>query len=229
MELRPHDEPDAFCSQGTNDAHSTAACCSRRRFLGGLAGVGAGAAFTGRQARAQGTAVAEKPFRIDIHHHLASPGFIAEIAGRRTGQVPLMKWTVAQSIEDMDQGGVATSILSISEPRVFFGNFDAARRLARETNEFGARLIADHPGRFGMFATVPLPDVEGCPARDRIRARYAEDGRHLHDDRLPGKIPRRSPHSGRCWRSSIDARRWCIRIRSGTSAAAIWCRTCSSR
>jgi predicted TIM-barrel fold metal-dependent hydrolase len=44
---------------------------------------------------------------------------------------------------------------------VFFGNFDAARKLARETNEFGAKLIADHPGRFGMFATVPLPDVDG--------------------------------------------------------------------
>src|SRR5262249_3133545 len=87
--------------------------------------------------------------------------FIAEITGRRTGQVPLMKWTVTQSIEDMDKGGVATSILSISEPSVFFGNFDAARKLARETNEFGAKLIADHPGRFGMFATVPLPDVEG--------------------------------------------------------------------
>ena len=37
----------------------------------------------------------------------------------------------------------------------------AARELARETNEFGAKVIADHPGRFGMFATVPLPDVEG--------------------------------------------------------------------
>ena len=73
-----------------------------------------------------------------------------------------MKWTVAQSLEDMDKGGVATSILSISEPSVFFGNFDAARRLARENNEFGAKLIADHPGRFGMFATVPLPDVDGA-------------------------------------------------------------------
>ena len=72
-----------------------------------------------------------------------------------------MKWTVAQSLEDMDQGEVATSILSISEPSVFFGNFDTARKLARETNEFGAKLIADHPGRFGMFATVPLPDVDG--------------------------------------------------------------------
>lgn len=142
------------------DVHSGDACRSRRSFLGGLAALGAGAILPGRQAWAQ-AAAAEKPFRIDTHHHLSSPGFIAEISGRRTGQVPLMRWTVAKSIEDMDQGGVATSILSISEPSVFFGNFDTARALARETNDFGAKLIADHPGRFGMFATVPLPDVEG--------------------------------------------------------------------
>jgi len=110
--------------------------------------------------RNESEAAVDKPFRIDVHHHLSSPGFIAEISGRRTGQVPLMKWTVAQSIDDMNQGGVATAILSISEPSVFFGNFDAARKLARETNEFGAKIIAGHPGRFGMFATVPLPDVD---------------------------------------------------------------------
>src|SRR5437879_6421379 len=81
--------------------------CTRRAFIGGLGALGAGAPFAGRQARAEGTAAVEKPFRIDTHHHLSSPGFIAEIAGRRTGQVPLMKWTVAQSLDDMNQGGVA--------------------------------------------------------------------------------------------------------------------------
>ena len=107
------------------------------------------------------TAAPAKPFRIDVHHHFSSPGFIAEITGRRTGQVPLMRLTAQKSLEDMDKGGVATSILSVSEPSVFFGNYDAARALARETNEFGARLVAEYPGRFGLFGTVPLPDVEG--------------------------------------------------------------------
>jgi hypothetical protein len=51
---------------------------------------GAGTLLAHRQAHAQAAAVAEKPFRIDTHHHLSSPGFIAEITGRRTGQVPLM-------------------------------------------------------------------------------------------------------------------------------------------
>ena len=158
MRLTPHNEPRApVCD---DPIHSGAACCSRRTFLGGLAALGAGALAADRPVRAQAPA-AERPFRIDTHHHLASPGFIAEIAGRRTGQQPLMRWTVAKSIDDMDQGGVATSILSISEPGVFFGNYDAARALARECNDFGAKVIADHPGRFGLFAIVPMPDVEG--------------------------------------------------------------------
>jgi 6-methylsalicylate decarboxylase len=161
VQLISRNDPAAFLWQDANYSHPGAACCGRRAFLGHLAALGIGTLFAGEQARAKAAAAVEKPFRIDIHHHLSSPGFIAEIAGRRTGQVPLMKWTVAQSIDDMDQGGVATSILSISEPSVFFGNFDAARKLARETNDFGAKVIADHPGRFGMFATVPLPDVEG--------------------------------------------------------------------
>jgi 6-methylsalicylate decarboxylase len=102
------------------------------------------------------------PHRIDVHHHFSSPGFIAAITARKTGQRPLMEWTPARAIEAMDSGGVATSVASISEPGVWFGDNAAARALARECNEYGTRLIADHPGRFGLFATLPLPDVEGA-------------------------------------------------------------------
>jgi len=136
-------------------------CACRRGFLTGLAALGAGALLGPEPSVAQAPAPA-KPFRIDVHHHFSSPGFIGEITGRKTGQVPLMRLTAQKSIEDMDKGGVATSIVSISEPSVFFGNYDAARALARETNDFGARLMAEYPGRFGLFGTVPLPDVDGA-------------------------------------------------------------------
>jgi predicted TIM-barrel fold metal-dependent hydrolase len=146
-----------------------AGCCDRRHILMGLAGLAAGTLLGPRSSAAQGaaqgaaqTTAPAKPARIDVHHHFSSPGFIGEIAGRRTGQVPLMRWTVEKSLADMDAGGVATAIVSISEPSVFFGNYDAARKLARETNDFAARMIAEHPGRFGLFATVPLPDVGGA-------------------------------------------------------------------
>ena len=74
----------------------------------------------------------------------------------------LEQWTPNRSIEDMDKSGVATAMISTSEPSVWFGDNEAARKLARECNEYGARLMADHPGRYGMFSTVPLPDVDGC-------------------------------------------------------------------
>jgi predicted TIM-barrel fold metal-dependent hydrolase len=134
----------------------------RREFLAGLAALGATALIPGRLRAAQPRASVSPPHRIDVHYHFSSPGFIAAIKARNTGQVALMNWTPARALEDMDRDGVATSIVSTSEPNVWFGDNAAARALARECNEYGARLIADHPGRFGMFATLPLPDVDGA-------------------------------------------------------------------
>jgi predicted TIM-barrel fold metal-dependent hydrolase len=129
----------------------------RRRFLTGLAALGAGAVLPGCQSAGQGRA----PSRIDVHHHLAPPGFIKEIVARKTGQRPLMEWTPAKSVAEMDKAGIATAITSISEPGVWYGDSAAARTLARECNEFGARMARDYPGRFGQFASLPIPDVEG--------------------------------------------------------------------
>ena len=138
------------------------ACCHRRAFVKGASAAALATLTSRRNASAQpASPSADKPFRIDVHHHLSSPGFVEAIRSRKTGQIPLENWTPAKSLEDMDKGAVATAMLSISEPSVNFGDDAAARALARETNEYGARLIADHPGRFGMYATVPLPDVEG--------------------------------------------------------------------
>jgi len=136
---------------------------TRRQFIAGLASLGAGATLPRSLSWAQEPHVAPAtPFRIDVHHHFSSPGFIAEISSRNTGQLPLQEWTPTKSLEDMDRNGVATSIVSVSEPSVWFGDDAAARRLARECNEYAARLMADHPRRFGLFVTVPLPDIEGC-------------------------------------------------------------------
>ena len=95
----------------------------------------------------------------------------ATTATRKTGQKLLEDWTPAQSIEDMDKGGAATSITSISEPGVHFGDVAAARILARECNEYGARIKSDFRGRFGNFAILPLPDLDGS----LIETAYALD------------------------------------------------------
>jgi 6-methylsalicylate decarboxylase len=134
----------------------------RREFLADLAAAGATVLIPdilkGAQTRPSPSA---PPHRIDVHYHGNSPGFIAAIKAHNTGQTALMNWTPAKALEDMDRDGVATSIMSTSEPSVYFGDAAAARALARECNDYAARLVADHPARFGMFATLPLPDVDG--------------------------------------------------------------------
>ena len=135
----------------------------RRKFLANLAALGGATLlpvdFLGAQTS---SAAAEKPFRIDVHHHFSAPGFIAAISARKTNQRPLELWTPQKSLDDMDKSGVATSMISTSEPSVWFGDNEAARKLARECNDYGAKLISDHPGRFGMYSTIPLPDIDGA-------------------------------------------------------------------
>jgi predicted TIM-barrel fold metal-dependent hydrolase len=105
--------------------------------------------------------------RIDTHHHLFPPKWLAEhtddIVAVAPGIPPTaaLEWTPHKSIDGMDKGGIATAILSIATPGTWFGDVEEARDLTRHCNEYGARLIADHPGRFGMFAALALPDVDG--------------------------------------------------------------------
>ena len=61
----------------------------------------------------------------------------------------------------MDGAGVATAVLSMTTPGIWFGNDEDARRLARLCNDYAAGLVQDYPGRFGMFAALSLPDIEG--------------------------------------------------------------------
>jgi 6-methylsalicylate decarboxylase len=154
---------------------STCACCapndgvrpggiSRRAFMATGVAAGAVAATVGspfvRNAAAQTVTdlpVAERKI-VDVHHHIAPPNYLAETRARQNP--PVINWSIQRSLDDMEKAGVATSITSITTPGVWFGDVEQARRLARECNEYAARLMQDHPGRFGMFAMLPLPDVD---------------------------------------------------------------------
>ena len=104
--------------------------------------------------------VQNQPHRIDVHAHFAPPEWIA---AQGQNIIPAIKnWTVGWSIEDMDRAGVQKALLSITTPGLWFNNNETARKIARHSNDYAARLRADYPGRFGLFTALPLPDVEGA-------------------------------------------------------------------
>ncbi|WP_332874878.1 hypothetical protein [Hymenobacter psoromatis] len=80
-------------------------------------------------------------------------------------------WNPAAALALMDQLGSETAMLSSSSPGVHFGDDHAARPLAQRVNEPGRELVQAHPGRFGLLASLPLPDLDGALAE----LRYAFD------------------------------------------------------
>jgi predicted TIM-barrel fold metal-dependent hydrolase len=100
--------------------------------------------------------------RIDVHHHIIPPdyGKLLQRRGLTPGGVPLPDWSVEKSLKLMDSTDIATAILSVSTPGVWFGDSRETRRWARHVNEFSAAVVAQYPARFGFFATLTLPDVD---------------------------------------------------------------------
>ena len=136
----------------------SAAAVSRRAFVAG--GVAAAAAVaTGAPIASEALAQA-KPHRIDVHHHVVPPTWLEAMNLIGRSNPPLLNWSVQKTIEDMDKGGVATAITSPTTPQVTPLGVAAAVRIARESNEYAKKLMADHPGRFGVFATLPLPHID---------------------------------------------------------------------
>jgi predicted TIM-barrel fold metal-dependent hydrolase len=106
--------------------------------------------------------------RIDVHQHLI-PGFYRG-ALRRAGLTEaggrgLPDWSPSEALELMELLGTRAAILSISTPGVGIVESAApAAALACELNDFGASLRGEHSGRFGFFATLPMPDIAASVA-----------------------------------------------------------------
>jgi predicted TIM-barrel fold metal-dependent hydrolase len=132
------------------------------RLVAGAGAVGLLAPMAGRIGLAQAS-----PRRIDVHHHLISPAWKKQLMKWHPtrfiqGYETHLSFDPATDIASMDEGGVEKSFFSVTTPGMWFGDIDETRRVVREQNEYGARVAQDYKGRFGNFATVPLPDVDAA-------------------------------------------------------------------
>jgi predicted TIM-barrel fold metal-dependent hydrolase len=118
------------------------------------------------------------PARIDVHQHIVLPAYAEWLRSRGldAGGLPIPEWSAQSALAMMDARGIALGVLSVSAPGVHIGDAAEARRMARLVNELAAEVVRAHPDRFGFFATLTLPDVDGALAE----AEYALD--HLGAD-----------------------------------------------
>src|SRR5262245_3695225 len=109
--------------------------------------------------------------RIDVHHHILPPTYsswLRALGVSDAGGRELPDWSVEATLRMMDEREIEKAIVSVSAPGVHPDarkrDDAAARAMAREVNEFTARVVKAHPERFGFFATLTLPDVDGALA-----------------------------------------------------------------
>ncbi len=106
-------------------------------------------------------------WRIDVHHHVVPPEFADD-------SMPIKLPDTETQLQSMDKWQIRTAITSLT-PRVILKNMHRLREVARTSNEFQARMLLEHPARFGCFALLPLPDVD----RALEELTYALDILHL--------------------------------------------------
>ena len=137
--------PKLFENQG--------ASLSRRRLLGGLAALGAGALIPANRSAGQ-----TRQRIINVHHHLTSPGYVKFLQDNKVRDFPIKG--EAECMEDMDKAGVDVALCSTIGPGIWFGNAADTNRLARDINDYAAKMVAKYPRRLGMFTMLGLPDID---------------------------------------------------------------------
>lgn len=104
--------------------------------------------------------------RIDVHNHIFPPPYVEAIGLARiaavasSGSAP--EWSVERAIEVMDANDVAMAVTSVSAPGFILDDPRNLAAVVRRCNDYTAEMVADRPHRFGMFASLPMPDVDAC-------------------------------------------------------------------
>src|SRR5438105_1801854 len=96
-----------------------------------------------------------KPNRFDVHAHYLPPGSASAVPPQGNFLAsPMPIWTPEFALDFMDRHDIATQMLSLPSPL----SKDDARRL----NEYGSKLVKQHPTRFGLLASLPMDEVEAA-------------------------------------------------------------------
>jgi predicted TIM-barrel fold metal-dependent hydrolase len=142
---------------------------SRREFMAAVAAASAAVALpaVGLAQSKDKKAAAKHRGVIDTHFHFWAPEYTQ--LSREWGEAHhsaadprIAQWSPQVALEEMDRGGVQTAILSLASIREGFWGLDApkATKVIRACNDFAAKMMSDHKGRFGLFAPLNMVDID---------------------------------------------------------------------
>ena len=113
-----------------------------------------------------------RPGSVDAHHHFY-PKFLMDAwadapisANEWTDyktlfmKPPYLGWTPERTVALLDEAGITTAVLSLPTGTLSHFTPDKLPKAARDCNEFAAEMARDFPGRFGLFAVLPMPDID---------------------------------------------------------------------
>ena len=122
---------------------------TRRQMLQMVTAGGALSYFAADIMKAQ-----NNPRRVDMHHHFQPPAL---------GNQGLQWWTPKHSLDMMDKYGVSFAMISNpSASQLAYDGTQKGNDAARKSNEYGAKLVAENPKRFGLFAAIPMNNTDGA-------------------------------------------------------------------
>ncbi|ACU75309.1 amidohydrolase 2 [Catenulispora acidiphila DSM 44928] len=105
---------------------------------------------------------------VDVHAHYLTPTYRQALinAGitQPDGMPSIPQWSADSALATMDTTGIAVAMLSVSSPGFDFGEAGKVSDLVRQVNEEGAAIVKAHPTRFGLMASLPLPDINAAVA-----------------------------------------------------------------
>jgi 6-methylsalicylate decarboxylase len=141
---------------------------TRRSLIAGAAGASLAGALAGSGATAQAATSAVVPryalpsgnYRIDLHAHFLPPEYVTVA---QSHGLSLPAWSADAHIGFMDTWGIDASVVALGAP-TYFGSQSETTSLARTVNEVGQGLLEANGDRFGVLATLPLPDVDASLA-----------------------------------------------------------------
>jgi 6-methylsalicylate decarboxylase len=142
---------------------------SRREFMAAVAAASAAMALpaAGLAQSQQRKSAAKHKGVIDTHFHFWAPEY-AQLS-REWGEAHhspadprTAQWSPQVALDEMDSGGVQTAMLSLASIREGFWGVDAqkATKIIRACDDFAAKMMSDHKGRFGLFAPLNMIDIE---------------------------------------------------------------------